>query len=118
MSAQSIDATKNSSLKNLAATVYLCQVLTFMLAGIPLLVGVAINFFKREAVEGTWLESHFEWQIKTTCLSLVGFMLTGFTMSMGVGAYILGITVVWMVYRIAIGWFTLHDNKAIDNRMY
>jgi len=46
-------------LKKLTALVYLCQILTFALAGFPLLVGVAINFMYRNDVRGTWLEPHF-----------------------------------------------------------
>ena len=39
-----LEEDKLSASKKLAATVYLCQALTFMLAGLPLLIGVAINF--------------------------------------------------------------------------
>jgi uncharacterized membrane protein len=106
---------KLQTLKKLAATVYLCQALTFMLAGLPLLVGVAINFFKRNDVQGTWLESHFNWQIKTAWISLAGFALSGLTFGMGIGFFILMATVIWLVYRIAIGWYTINDNKPIDN---
>lgn len=108
---------KLQTLKKMAATVYLCQALTFMLAGLPLLIGVAINFFKRNDVQGTWLESHFNWQIKTTWVSLAGFALAGITFELGIGFFILLITVVWLVYRITIGWYALNDNKPIDNQM-
>lgn len=56
-----------------------------MLAGLPLLVGVAINFYKRNEVQGTWLESHFDWQIKTTWVALAGFEFSGLTFEFGVG---------------------------------
>lgn len=62
---------KLQTLKKLAATVYLCQALTFMLAGLPLLVGVAINFFKRNEVQGIWLESHFA--DKSVCIVINNF---------------------------------------------
>ena len=40
---------ETQSLKKVAASVYICQVLTFVLAGFPLLIGVGINFyFKKE----------------------------------------------------------------------
>ncbi|MCK5662346.1 MAG: hypothetical protein KAI17_02620, partial [Thiotrichaceae bacterium] len=100
-------------LKRLTATVYLCQVLTFMLAGLPLLVGVAINFFKHDEVQGTWLESHFNWQIKTSWVALAGFALSGLTFGMGFGVFILIMTVLWMIYRIAIGWYALTDGNPI-----
>ncbi|MDD4914158.1 MAG: hypothetical protein PHW13_03855 [Methylococcales bacterium] len=106
------------SLKRLTATVYLCQLLTFMLAGLPLLAGVALNFLKHDAVKGTWLESHFDWQIKTAWVVLAGFAISGLTFTMGIGIFVLLITVVWMIYRITIGWHALIDGnpiKASDN---
>ena len=108
---------KLQTLKRLTATVYLCQILTFMLAGLPLLVGVAINFFKRNEVQGTWLESHFNWQIKTSWVAIAGFAVSGITFGMGLGVVILIITVLWMIYRIAIGWYALTDGEPINNKM-
>lgn len=103
------------ALKRLAATVYLCQLLTFMLAGLPLLVGVALNFLKRNDVQGTWLESHFNWQIKTAWVVLAGFALSGLTLGTGIGIIILLATVVWMIYRITIGWYALTDGNSVNN---
>ena len=109
-----VDATdKLPRLKKMAATVYLCQALTFMLAGLPLLVSVVINFYGRNDVQGTWLESHFNWQIQTTWITLAGFALSGITFAMGLGFFILLITVVWLVYRITIGWYALNDEKPV-----
>lgn len=104
-------------LKNLTVTVYICQILTFALAGFPLLVGVAINFYNRNDVQGTWLESHFNWQIKTVWMTLAGFALAGlfFTMNMEVGLFILIPTLMLLVYRIVIGWTTLAANQPIKN---
>lgn len=102
------------SLKTTTSIVYLCQVLTFLFAGLPLLIGVAINLMKRKDVEGTWLESHFNWQIKTVWVTLAGFALAGFTFLSGIGLYILLPTLVFLVYRIAIGWTALTANKPIN----
>ncbi|MCX7085104.1 MAG: hypothetical protein NTY69_06145 [Methylococcales bacterium] len=99
--------------KRLVATVYLCQALTFMLAGLPLIVGVVLNFIGRNDAEGTWLESHFNWQIKTTWITLAGFSISGVTFYMGAGIFILLITVIWLVYRITLGWYALNDNKPV-----
>lgn len=104
---------KLASLKKLTATVYLCQVLTFFLAGLPLLVGFGINFLKKNDVAGTWLESHFDWQVKTTWLALAGFALAGLTFEIGIGVFILITTVTLMVYRIVVGWNTLTADKPI-----
>lgn len=107
---------KLQSLKRLAATVYLCQVLAFGFFGLPLLVGVAINFINRNEVQGTWLESHFNWQIKTVWMSLAGFALAGLTFGMGIGVFILIPTVVLLVYRIVIGWNSLNNDQAVKER--
>lgn len=114
ISTEQKESEKLQTLKKLAATVYLCQALTFMLAGLPLLLGVAINFYKRNEVQGTWLESHFNWQIKTVWITLAGFAVSGLTLEMGVGFFILIATVVLLVYRIVIGWYALNDDKAVN----
>jgi uncharacterized membrane protein len=113
ISTEQKDAEKLQTLKKVAATVYLCQALTFMLAGLPLLLGVAINFYKRNEVQGTWLESHFNWQIKTVWITLAGFAVSGLTLEMGIGFFILIATVVLLVYRIVIGWYALNDEKSV-----
>jgi uncharacterized membrane protein len=103
-------------LKRLTTAVYLCQALAFALAGVPLLVGVVLNFLNRDAVEGTWLQSHFDWQIKTVWLTLAGFALSGLTFSMGIGIYILFPTLAILVYRIYLGWTALIVHKPISDR--
>jgi uncharacterized membrane protein len=101
------------TLKKFAAAVYLCQALTFMMAGLPLLVGVLINLYKRKAVQGTWLEPHFNWQINTVWIFLAGFVLSMVTLEMGIGFFILLAIIIWLVYRITIGWFALNDDKPV-----
>ncbi len=114
VSTNQTDDEKLHSLKKLATAVYLCQVLAFALAGLPLLVGAAINFMKRDEVQGTWLESHFDWQIKTVWIALAGLALSGLTFEFGVGVFILIATVVLMVYRIVIGWMALNADRPVN----
>jgi uncharacterized membrane protein len=109
---------ETTSLKKIAASVYLCQLLTFMLAGLPLLIGVAINFYNKKEAVDTWVESHFEWQIKTAWIALAGFAIGGilFELEPFFGVAVLISTILLMVYRIVIGWNALNDEKAVDNR--
>lgn len=109
---------KLESLKKITAIIYLCQVLAFAIAGLPLLVGVVINFVKRNEVQGTWLESHFNWQIQTVWITLAGLALAGLTFETGIGFFILIPTIVWLVYRIVIGWNMLNDNRAIKQGLW
>jgi len=105
------------NLKNLTVIVYICQILTFAFAGLPLLIGVAINFYKRNDVQGTWLESHFNWQIKTAWMTLGGFALSGlvFTMNFQFALLILIPTLILLVYRVVIGWTTIAGSQAINH---
>ncbi|MDO9048407.1 MAG: hypothetical protein Q7U66_11820 [Methylobacter sp.] len=109
------DIERLHSLKRLATAVYLCQVLAFALAGVPLLVGVAINFMKRGEVKGTFLESHFDWQIKTVWIALAGLALSGLTFEFGIGFFILIATVMLMVYRIVVGWYALASDRPVND---
>lgn len=104
------------SLRKMTAIVYLCQVLSFVLAGLPLLVGVIINFINRGDVEGTWLESHFNWQIKTVWMTLAGFALAGLTLETGIGFLILIPTIMLLIYRIVVGWNALNAGKPVSEK--
>lgn len=105
-----------AALKKLTATVYLCQILSFAMAGLPLLLGVAINFIYRNNVADTWLESHFNWQIKTAWITMAGFALSGFILMVNIqGSLIVLIpTLLLLIYRVVIGWATFSDDKAIN----
>ncbi|MGJ0485479.1 MAG: DUF4870 family protein [Methylomicrobium sp.] len=101
---QQNDADKMASLKTLTGVVYLCQVLAFGFGGLTLLIGLAINFMKRDQVKGTWLESHFNWQINTVWITLAGFALAALLMVVGIGYFILLPVILLLVYRIVVGW--------------
>ena len=105
------DPDKMATLKTWTGIVYLCQI--FMFALVPLLIGVAINFLKRKEVEGTWLESHFDWQIKTVWIALAGFFLGGITYTVGIGYFIIIAVLILTVYRIVIGWTALSADKPV-----
>jgi len=114
-STQPDDAEKMASLKTLTGIVYLCQVLAFGFAGVTLLIGIVINFMKRDEVKGTWLESHFEWQINTVWITLAGFAVAGFLMFSGIGYFLLLPILLLLVYRIVIGWMAWTAEKPVEH---
>jgi uncharacterized membrane protein len=89
------------------------------LFGWPSIVAVILNYVKRSDVRGTWLESHFRWQIRTFWYGLLWVVLCGafIVFTLGVGILIawlpLGIVALWFVYRIARGWIALRDNRPM-----
>jgi len=46
-------------------------VVTAFLSGWPSLLAVLLNYVKRADTRGTWLESHFRWQIRTFWFALL-----------------------------------------------
>jgi uncharacterized membrane protein len=89
------------------------------LIGWPSIIAVILNYVKRSDVRGTWLESHFRWQIRTFWWGLLwvclcwGFVLITFGVGILVAWLPLGILTLWFIYRIARGWMALNDRKLM-----
>jgi uncharacterized membrane protein len=100
------------SLRKLAGLVYGLQAAS-MLVGVTLFAGVIINYLRRSQVAGTWLESHFTWQIRTFWWSLAWCVLGIATAIVLVGLIILIASAVWFVYRIVRGWTELNEGRPM-----
>lgn len=100
------------SLKNHATAVYALQALSFLL-GITYFVAIIVNYVKLDDTRGTWIESHFRWQIRTFWFSLLWFALGGLLLIIVVGYLILIANGLWMIYRIVKGWLNLNDGKPM-----
>ncbi|MBW9258435.1 MAG: hypothetical protein K1566_14275 [Candidatus Thiodiazotropha sp. (ex. Lucinisca nassula)] len=96
----------------LTVGVYALQAASFLFV-ITLLIGVIINYVKRDDVRGTWLESHFRWQIRTFWFVLLWSIIGFITTVILIGYVILFINAVWLIYRIAKGWLNLQDEKRL-----
>ncbi len=103
--------------KNLVLLVYILQAASF-LAGITALAAVIINYIKRDEVRGTWLESHFNWQIKTFWYALAGFFIGFLLLIILVGGLIMLATTIWMIYRIVKGWLAFNDGKELPDAFF
>jgi len=100
------------SLKTLTMVVYLLQALGFIV-GITWIVAVIMNYVKRDEVRGTWLESHFRWQIRTFWWGLLWSVVGGVLLLVLVGYLVLVATAIWVIYRIVKGWLYLNDGKPL-----
>ena len=116
---------------------YLLYVLSYFTAGLLWIVPIFMNYAKRHDADGTWLATHFDWQIKTFWYSIVLFVvgvliitfaLGGFGVSMlaetnniaigsvllaSLGFIIMGFTFIWHLYRIVRGWIALTDGRLV-----
>ena len=74
---------------------------------------------KRGEVRGTWLESHFRWQIRTFWFGLlwVSLCVLFVVVTLGIGILIawlpLAIVGLWFIYRIVRGWMALNDGRPM-----
>ena len=92
------------------------------LTGWPSIIAVILNYVKRGDVRGTWLESHFQWQIRTFWFGVLWVLpcVLFVIMTLGIGIIIawvpLAIVSLWFIYRIARGWIALNDRKPMYHR--
>jgi uncharacterized membrane protein len=111
-SATQINDRRLSSLKNVTTAVYALQAASFLI-GVSSIVALIINYVKRPDVAGTYLESHFTWQIKTFWYGLLWGLLGFLTIFILIGYLILLANTIWILYRIIKGWLQLYDGKPI-----
>jgi uncharacterized membrane protein len=84
---------------------------------VPSIVAVILNYLKRREARGTWLESHYRWQIRTFWFAIAWVALAAvlFVTLIGIPfsfAILLFVTV-WLVYRIGKGWLRLLDRRPM-----
>ena len=103
---------KLASLKTLTTVIYALYALS-LFAGISAIVAIVLNYIKREDAQGTWMESHFSWQIRTFWWSVLWLVLGAATWIILVGWIVWGVAGVWFIYRIAKGWLNLNDGKPM-----
>jgi uncharacterized membrane protein len=98
--------------KTLTMVIYALQALGF-LVGISWIVAVVINYVKREEVAGTWLESHFRWQIRTFWWGLLWGVIGSVLLLILVGWLVLAAAGIWIIYRIVKGAMYLSENRPL-----
>jgi uncharacterized membrane protein len=95
------------------------SIVFMFLTGWPSIIAVILNYVKRGEARGTWLESHFRWQIRTFWFGVLWVALCGLFVvaTLGVGLLVawlpLGVVGLWFIYRIASGWLRLKDRRPM-----
>ena len=97
---------------NATLLVYALQAASFFL-GVTFLAAVIVNYVKREDVQGTWLESHFRWQIRTFWYGVLWCVIGAITFPIVIGMFVLAADFIWILYRIIKGWLRLNDKKLM-----
>ena len=89
------------------------------LTGWPSIIAVILNYVKRGETVGSWLESHFRWQIRTFWFGLLWVALCVLFVvgTLGIGLLIawlpIAIVTIWFIYRIVRGWMALSNRRPM-----
>lgn len=92
--------------------------------GLPSIIAVIMNYLRRREAQGSWLESHFRWQIRTFWFALLWsgvvllisaplmlvLVMVGFVTAW-LGLLLIGL---WVLYRVVRGWLALREQRSLE----
>ncbi len=89
--------------------------------GLPSIIAVVMNYLRRAEARGSWLQSHFGWQIRTfwytwlwiLVLSIVAMPLLIIGIGFLIGIAGLSVIGLWVIYRVVRGWLALRDGRPL-----
>ncbi len=92
-------------------------VVTAFVTGWPSLIAVILGYLKRAEARGTFLESHFRWQIRTFWFALLWVtlaLLSALTLiGIPLAIVLAGFAGLWVIYRVVRGWLNLNDRRPM-----
>jgi uncharacterized membrane protein len=99
------------------------MIVTAFLFAMPSIIAVVMNYARRPLVRGTWLHSHFSWQLRTFWIAAAAFLVAWMLFwplvwlfagrVIGFVHFLIGI---WVAYRVARGWLALRDGRILPSR--
>ncbi len=100
-----------------------CSIATAFVFGWPSIIAVIINYVKRKQAEGTYIATHFVWQIRTFWWAVIWIILT-WVLTFALAFMVVGVVIpyigfaaigIWVCYRIVKGWLRLSDGLPMNN---
>lgn len=91
------------------------------LLGVVGIVAIIIAYVKRDEAAGSWLASHFRWQVRTFWWSLLWATL-GALVLVTLGLILIGIPIafaiwaadtIWVIYRVVRGYLLFHESQPV-----
>lgn len=89
--------------------------------GLPSIVAVIMNYARQSDARGSYLETHFRWQIRTFWFALL-WLIVIWAVSLPLMLVLVGLATlyvghvalgIWVIYRIARGWLALRDRRPV-----
>jgi uncharacterized membrane protein len=132
MSARQLSPSQESSLISWTQAIYALHAFSLLmgilgaatiigafLIGWPSIIAVILNYVKRGDARGTWLESHFRWQIRTFWFGLlwvslcVLFVILTFGLGLLIAWIPMALVSLWFIYRVVRGWSALNARRGM-----
>ena len=132
MPANNVEPAREQSLVNWTQVIYALHAFSLLtgiigtatvvgafLTGWPSIIAIILNYVKRSDVQGTWLESHFRWQIRTFWFGLLWISLCVLfvVLTLGIGILLAWLPILlvgfWFVYRVGRGWLALNARRSM-----
>jgi len=107
-----VDTEKAKANKTLTTIIYALYGAS-LFVGVTGIVAIVMNYLKQEEVAGTYLESHFRWQIRTFWFSILWGVIGFITFFIVIGWFVLIADAVWFIYRIVKGFLRLNEGKPM-----
>ena len=97
------------------------SIATAFVFGWPSIIAVIINYVERSDVRGTYLDSHFSWQIRTFWYALLWIVIV-WILGLALAVFLIGF-VIWIValscsgsgcaIAVVYGWMRLSDGRPM-----
>ena len=92
-------------------------IVTAFLTGWPSIIAIIINYARRSDTRGTFLDSHFGWQLRTFWYAVLWAVIAGLLFISVFGIpfawVLLGIVGLWVIYRLTRGWVALINSESM-----
>jgi uncharacterized membrane protein len=96
-------------------------VVGYFICGVPSIIAVIMNYARRSETRGTFLESHFRWQIRTFWFAVLWALVIGavtlplWILLIGIPMTFVGFAIlgIWIIYRVLRGWLALRDRRPM-----
>jgi uncharacterized membrane protein len=92
-------------------------IVSAFLFGWPSIIAVILNYITRRNVRGTWLDSHWRWQLRTFWIAAAWALGAGILALTIIGIpfalLIIAALGIWLLYRVIRGWLALFDQRPM-----
>jgi len=86
-------------------------------ASLPSIAAIVLNYWNQATVRGTWLESHFRWQIRTFWFAVLWVVVAVVMLLTVIGIpfalLVMGLVGLWLLYRVVRGWLALSGQRGM-----